>query len=144
MIESQRYWPAFCEAVGRPEWRDDPRFEDVIPRYRNSEGLCGLLQELFAERTLEEWQKALDAHRLIWSPVKTLSEGLRDEQARATGVFAPVDHPVAGTYDTVTAPIRLSDHALDAPRPAPALGADAHDILAEAGLSEAEIDAALG
>jgi crotonobetainyl-CoA:carnitine CoA-transferase CaiB-like acyl-CoA transferase len=144
MIEAQRYWPAFCEAVGRPEWRDDPRFEDVIPRYRNSEGLCGLLQELFADRTLEEWQKALDAHRLIWSPVKTLSEGLRDEQARATGVFAPVDHPVAGTYDTVTAPIRLSDHALDAPRPAPALGADAHDILAEAGLSDAEIDAALG
>jgi len=143
MIESQRYWPTFCEAVGHPEWRGDPRFEDVIPRYRNSEVLCGLLQELFATRTLDEWQKALDAHRLIWSPVKTLSEGLRDEQARATGVFARVDHPVAGAYDTVTAPIRLSGHATETPRPAPALGADARDVLAEAGLSDAEIDAAL-
>ena len=96
----------------------------------------------FAERTLAEWQGALDAHRLIWSPVKTLPEALRDEQARVTGVFGAVEHPVAGTYDTVTAPVRLSGHAMPG-RPAPALGADGRDVLREAGLSEAEIDAAL-
>lgn len=143
MIESQRYWPAFCEAVGRPEWVADPRFEDAIPRYRNSEALCALLAELFAERSLAEWQAALDAQRLIWSPVKTLSEALRDEQARANGVFAEVEHPVAGRYETVTAPIRLSGHAMEGAVPAPALGADGRALLREAGLSEAEIEAAL-
>ncbi|MGH0030346.1 MAG: CaiB/BaiF CoA transferase family protein [Myxococcota bacterium] len=142
MIESQRYWPTFCKAIGRPEWVDDPRFEDAIPRYRNGEELCGLLAGLFAERTLAEWQETLDAHRLIWSPVKTLSEALRDEQARVMGMFEELDHPVAGRYETVAAPIRLSGHAMPG-RPAPALGADGRDVLRDAGLSEAEIDAAI-
>ena len=66
-----------------------------------------------------------------------------DEQARHTGVFTEVDHPVAGRYETVAAPIRLSAHAMPGGRPAPALGADARDVLAEAGLSPDEIAAAL-
>lgn len=144
MIESQRYWADFCAAIGREELRDDPRFEDTIPRYRNSGALCAALAEHFASRTLAEWERALDARRLIWSPVRTLSEALRDEQARATGVFASVDHPVAGTFETVTAPIRLSAHPMPGGRPAPALGADGEAILSEAGLSAEEIEDALG
>jgi crotonobetainyl-CoA:carnitine CoA-transferase CaiB-like acyl-CoA transferase len=143
MIESQRYWADFCEAIGRDDLPADPRFEDAIPRYRNSDVLCALLAEHFAKRTLAEWETALDAKRLIWSPVRTLSEALHDEQARATGVFTSVDHPVAGTYDTVAAPIRLSGHAMPGGRPAPALGADAEAVLANAGLSPEEIREAL-
>lgn len=143
MIESDRYWPDFCEAVGHPEWRDDPRFGGAIPRYRNAELLCGMLMELFAQRSLAEWEQALEQRRLIWSPVRTLSEALRDEQARTNGVFATVEHPVAGSYETVTAPVRLSGHDLSGARPAPALGADNQAILAEAGLSADEIAEAL-
>ena len=144
MIESQRYWADFCAAISREELRDDPRFADAIPRYRNSEALCGALAEHFATRTLAEWEVALDAKRLIWSPVRTLSEALYDEQARANGVFAPVDHPVAGRYETVTAPIRLSAHPMPGARSAPALGADGEQILAEVGMTAEEIREALG
>ena len=144
MIESQRYWADFCAAIGREELRDDPRFDDVIPRYRNSEALCAALAEHFASRTLAEWERALDSRRLIWSPVRTLSEALRDEQARANGVFAAVDHPVAGSFETVTAPIRLSAHPMPGGRPAPALGGDGQAILSAAGLSAQEIEDALG
>ena len=144
MIESQRYWPDFCAAIDREDLRDDPRFEDTIPRYRNSEALCATLAELFASRLLAEWERVLETRRLIWSPVRTLSEALRDEQARANGVFASVDHPVAGTFETVTAPIRLSAHPMPGARPAPALGSDSEAILSEAGLSANEIKAALG
>ncbi len=144
MIDSERYWPDFCEAVGHPEWRDDPRFDGAIPRYRNAEVLCAELKDLFAERTLVEWESALEARRLIWAPVRTLSEALRDEQARANGVFASVDHPVAGRYETVTAPVTLSGHAMPGDRPAPALGADGEAILREAGLAPEEIAEAMG
>ena len=76
--------------------------------------------------------------------IDTLSEALRDEQARTNGVFASVDHPVAGTFETVTAPIRLSAHPMPGGRPAPALGGDGEAILAEAGLPAQEIEDALG
>jgi len=76
--------------------------------------------------------------------VRTVKEALGDPQARATGVFSDVRHPVAGRYETVAPPVRLSDHPMRGERPAPALGADSEAVLRSAGLGEAEIAAALG
>lgn len=144
MIESDRYWPALCDAIGREALREDERFTDAVARYRNSEALCSLLALVFADRTLAEWEQHLSGRPLIWSPVRTVAEALQDPQARAAGVFTEVDHPVAGRYETVAPPVCLSAHAMRGERPAPALGADTEDVLRAAGLGEEEIAAALG
>ncbi len=144
MIESDRYWPALCEAIGREDVRADARFADAVARYRNAEALCALLAETFASRTLADWEQHLAGRPLIWSPVRTVAEAVDDPQARATGVFTEVDHPVAGRYETVAPPVRLSSHAMRGERPAPPLGADTEDALRDAGLGEEEIAAALG
>jgi crotonobetainyl-CoA:carnitine CoA-transferase CaiB-like acyl-CoA transferase len=144
MIESDRYWPAFCEAIGREALCGDTRFVDAVSRYRNAEDLCALLAETFAERSLAEWEQQLTGRPLIWSPVRTVKEALHDPQARATGVFTDVDHPVAGRYETVAPPVALSGYAMRGERPAPALGADTEAVLRSAGLAEDEIAAVLG
>ena len=64
-------------------------------------------------------------------------------QAEAAGAFQTVDHPKAGRFRTVAPPIVLSGHELRSGRCGPELGADSRDVLAEAGLSDEEIDAAL-
>lgn len=144
MIESERYWPALCDALERPAWRDDPRFAGPVARYRSAEVLCALLAGCFAERTLAEWEERLADRPIIWAPVRTVAEALEDPQARAIGVFEPVDHPVAGRYETVSPPVRLSAHRMAGDRPAPPLGADTDDVLARAGLRPEEIAAATG
>jgi len=144
MIESGRYWPALCEAVGRPEWQGDPRFAGPVERYRNAETLCALLAGRFAERTLAEWEAHLEGRPLIWAPVRTVAEALDDPQARATGVFTEVRHPVAGRYETVAPPVKLSAFPMAGERPAPALGHDTDAVLARAGLAPDEIAAATG
>lgn len=143
MIDSDRYWPALCRAIGRPELERDERFEGAIGRYRNAEVLVELLADVFAARTLAEWEPTLAAETLIWSPVRTVAEALEDPQARAAGVFQEVEHPVAGRYETVAPPVVLSKHPMRGERPAPALGADAGDILREAGLDAAAIEKAI-
>ncbi|MCG8588464.1 MAG: CoA transferase [Proteobacteria bacterium] len=143
MIESDRYWPALCRALERPEWLEDERFAGAVPRYRNSAALAERLAACFAEKTLAEWTAQLEGRGLIWAPVQTLEEAVRDPQARANGVFAVVSHPEAGEFETVAPPVRLSAHPMPANRPAPALGADAEAVLAEAGLGPDEIAAAL-
>ena len=144
MIESDRYWKAFVEAIGRPELEKDERFSGGVPRYQNRDALVQILDEIFAERSLEEWTKVLGQYRLIWAPALTLAEAVDDPSAAAYGSFPTVDHPVHGEFRTVAPPLHMSGHALAGTAPAPEIGADSRDVLREAGLSDDEITAILG
>lgn len=143
MIDSQRYWPALCRAIERPELERDERFANEVGRYRNSPELTALLAARFAEHTLADWQTRLAAHSLIWSPVQTLLEATRDPQVAEMQILAEVEHPEQPGIRTVAPPIHLSSHAMPGTRPAPALGAEGTAVLREAGCSAGEIEAAL-
>jgi crotonobetainyl-CoA:carnitine CoA-transferase CaiB-like acyl-CoA transferase len=143
MIESDRYWPELCRALGLEELAADERFAGAVARYRNSELLTGLLAARIGLHPLDEWCERLRGAQLIWSPVRTLAEAVADPQAEAAGIFQEIEHPVAGRFRTVSAPLRLSGFELRSARPAPALGADSRAVLAEAGLAAVEIEQAL-
>jgi crotonobetainyl-CoA:carnitine CoA-transferase CaiB-like acyl-CoA transferase len=143
MIESHRYWGAFVRAIGHPELESDVRFVGPVERYRENRALVGLLDEIFATRSLSEWQSILDDNDLIWAPMRELVETREDPQIRAMGYFATVDHPELGRFETVGPPLLMSEHPMPADRPAPALGADSEAVLREAGLDEEAIALAL-
>jgi crotonobetainyl-CoA:carnitine CoA-transferase CaiB-like acyl-CoA transferase len=144
MIESDRYWLRFCEAIDRMDLAKDERFDGAVARYHNTTTLVEALEQTFASRTLEEWRSILDRHGVIWAPTNTLGEAIRDRQARAAGVFQTVEHPTAATYETISPPLSLSAFEMKGERPAPALGADGAEILREVGLSDEEVKSILG
>jgi len=144
MIESPPYWGPFLKAIGRIDLESDPRFEGPVQRYRNSRELVAILDAVFAERSLDEWQACFADHRVIWAPVCRMLETLDDEQVREMGYFRPLEHPELGVIETVGPPLQMSGHPMPARRPAPALGADSIAVLQAAGLTEAEIDDVLG
>jgi crotonobetainyl-CoA:carnitine CoA-transferase CaiB-like acyl-CoA transferase len=140
MIDAERYWPPFCAAIGRPDLRDDPRFADPFERTANARALVAELEAVFRTRSLEEWRPLLDAAGLIWSPVHTVEEAIRDPQARALGYFPELEHGRAGRFETVGPPLRIEGVPLGARRAASDLHADAAEILREAGLAPDEIE----
>ncbi len=144
MIESDRYWPILCKALGLDTLAEEERFAGAASRYRNSEELTARLAERIGERTLDEWRTALSQYRLIWAPVLTLEEAVDESAAEAAGAFQTVVHPTAGSFRSLAAPLRMSGHDLRSDAAAPVLGGDSRAVLAEAGLSEPEIEAALG
>jgi crotonobetainyl-CoA:carnitine CoA-transferase CaiB-like acyl-CoA transferase len=144
MIESDRYWLRFCQALGIEDKKKDERFAGAVARYRNSAELVRILEEVLAARSIEEWRPILDDHDLIWAPANTLEEAVRDPQARSTGVFETVEHPTAGPFETVSPPLRLSAYEMKGDRPAPILGEESVAILRDAGLSPEEVEAILG
>ena len=144
MIDSQRYWPAFCRAIGQPALEHDERFHNEVGRYRNSIELTARIQAVFAAKSFSEWEAHLTTQPIIWSPVRTLLEATQDPQVAEMGVFADVDHPRVDGLRTVAPPIHLSEHPMDGRRPAPALGAEGEQILQEAGCGPEEISDAIG
>jgi len=139
MIESDRYWRTFTEAIGQPELAADERFASAVPRYQNSKELIQRLDEVFATRSLDEWTDALSGQRLIWAPVRTVAEAVADPQAEANGSFPTVAHPDWGEFRTVAPPLRMGGHDMPGTAPAPALGADTLAILTEAGVDDETI-----
>jgi crotonobetainyl-CoA:carnitine CoA-transferase CaiB-like acyl-CoA transferase len=143
MIEPDRYWPRLCKAIGRPELERDPRFEDGFARARNAQVLVQELEATFLTRTLDEWQSALDAAGLIWSRVNQLDEVIDDPQVRAMGYVYELEHPTAGSCETVGPPFRIEGVPIGTRRSASPADADARAVLREAGLADSEIDRVL-
>ncbi len=139
MIDADRYWADFCRAIGKPELEGDERFCDGFARVRNGGSLVEILDAIFAENTLEEWERRFAGRGLIWSPVRSVADVADDPQARELGYFCEVEHPEYGPFEIVGPPFRIEGTDLAPRGPAPAIGADAEAVLIEAGLPPAAI-----
>lgn len=52
---SRREWRSFCEAIGRPELADDPRFARNPDRIENRAALLDILEPILARRPAQYW-----------------------------------------------------------------------------------------
>ncbi|HMO54220.1 MAG TPA: CoA transferase, partial [Tepidiformaceae bacterium] len=73
-----RWWRPFCEAVGRLDLRDDPRFCQLPDHYEHRTELIGLLDELFAQKDQWEWVEFLAANGLPAAPVQDYAQIAQD------------------------------------------------------------------
>ncbi|HEU4384678.1 MAG TPA: CaiB/BaiF CoA-transferase family protein [Anaeromyxobacteraceae bacterium] len=128
-----KFFRAFCEAAGRPDLADR-QFDD------GGRGPRAELEALFASRTRDEWTRLGEAHDCCLSPVLEGDEPARDPQLVARGMFLSVETPWEGRLmASLRTPVRLAG-AEQSPRPAPRLGADGAQVLAEAGFGQSEIE----
>ncbi|HEY6420598.1 MAG TPA: CoA transferase, partial [Candidatus Binataceae bacterium] len=139
MVQADRYWKQFCASLGRPEWQNDPRFAEAALRARNGAELTAEVDAVVATRTSAEWAPIFDRHELIWAPVNTDAEVLRDPQAEAIGAFAAVDHPNIPNCRVVASPVEFGGVEPHPHRAAPELGRHTEEVALEVGMSWEEI-----
>jgi len=130
-LEPERHWPALCRAVGRPEWRDDPRFADARSRAVNSTELIAALDEIFATRPLDEWADVFAGEPdFFWSPINTLEDVVADEQFHAAGGIVDVPDGEAAV-PMVATPADFHGTPWAPRSAAPELGQHTEEVLAE-------------
>ncbi len=134
-----KYWPALCRAVNRADLIDDPRFADASARAANSPDLIEIFDQIFAGESRDEWVKRLQSHKLLFVPVRRVSELQNDPQALANGYVVPFDHPAVGQVNFPGFPIHFSASKADTRNPAPAQGEHTEIVLREAGYTDEEI-----
>ncbi len=79
-----KFWELLCDAIGRPELRDDPRFADFAARDANRDELLPILEEAFAART---------SARMARRPRTRRHPGLRDQRRRRRARRPPGRRP---------------------------------------------------
>jgi crotonobetainyl-CoA:carnitine CoA-transferase CaiB-like acyl-CoA transferase len=145
---------SFCAVVGLPGLTEDPRFATTASRSANRAGLNELIAARLRTRTTAEWVEALNAAGVPCGPVYRMDEVFADPQVRHLGMTQPVEHPVLGRLDIPRNAVRMSAGASGnngAPgggatygpptvrTASPEAGAHTDEVLAELGLTAAEI-----
>ena len=137
------HWVKFCELTGHPELATDPRFLTLADRVRNIDATNQTTARIIATRTTPEWLKVFDDSGIPHIVVNTL-EGLADDpHLVATGFWKFMDHPSEGRLRMASFPVNFASTPADIRRPAPRLGEHTAQLLREAGLDEATIEALL-
>lgn len=132
MLHSERYWPGFCEAIGRKDLLDDPRFADADARAANRRACIEELAAEFAKRPLSEWVDMLGRQRGQWTVVQTVSELNDDRQALENGYLQVVDWGDGRRLTLAPAPVQF-DELSPLLKRAPEFGEHTEEVLLELG-----------
>jgi len=130
MLQADRYWPTFCEAIGHPELATDERFAEMMTRARNAEACIEILDRRFAEKPRDEWVDLLQkAGDLIVTRVNDIQHLPDDPQMRANGYIQEVPHPQFGKADMIGHPVSFSETPAQIKRSAPEFGEHTEQVL---------------
>jgi crotonobetainyl-CoA:carnitine CoA-transferase CaiB-like acyl-CoA transferase len=133
----EKFFQALVQVIGTPELAQDPRFSTFAARHQYRVDLIALLSQRFLERTTADWLDALRG-QVPCAPVRELSQALEAEDLEERGMLASYEHPQLGAVSSVGLPLRVSGFT-PSYRAAPALGADAADLLVELGYDESAL-----
>ncbi|MEN9830388.1 MAG: hypothetical protein RLZZ409_1126 [Pseudomonadota bacterium] len=134
---NQANWERIADALGHPEWRQDPRFVTNTDRMTHREELTAEIERVTRLKSVAHWQAIFDAAGVPAGPVHSVEQALTHEQTLARHMVVTSEHPKAGPVRGVGNPIKFSSHPSGpTSAPAPMLGQHAFEVLSEFGYSE--------
>ena len=124
-------WAALVQAGGLDDLVGDPRLT-TRSLWREPGFGYATLSRVLASRTTAEWLTFCAEHGIPAAPAARLDDVIAQ--------LPEAEHPLAGGYKVIPPPTRFSATPTSVRRPAALPGQHTRDVLAEAGLTEPEID----
>jgi crotonobetainyl-CoA:carnitine CoA-transferase CaiB-like acyl-CoA transferase len=128
--QSDRFWPAFCEAMGLQNIEKDPKYKDAKARRDNFIELTQTLEKTFITRPRKEWLALLESkgQGMAFSPIRDLGELPDDPQVMLNNYITEVDHPSLGKIKTVGFPMKFSKTPAQVNSCAPVFGQHTEEV----------------
>jgi crotonobetainyl-CoA:carnitine CoA-transferase CaiB-like acyl-CoA transferase len=139
MCMTEKFWQALLGVLGREDLAGDPLYADAGARRVHRDALTVALDAEFAQHTTRHWLSRLQG-LLPAAPVYDLPQALDNPFAKSIGMVRDLPHPARPDFRVLANPIKLDGERLPSRR-GPALGEHTDEILGQAGLTAAEIEA---
>ena len=129
-----------CEALGRPELAEDPRFATRDARLQNADAQRSEFAVTLKTMSTSDALSALEAADVPCARVISREEVFDDPQVLHNDIIISETHPTAGPIKTVKPPAKFSGTPTALTRHSPGKGEHTDEILAQLGFSQSEID----
>ena len=148
---NESLWARFCDAIGMPELKSDPRFTLNADRTANHAELEPILNHHFAARPRDHWLKLLGEAGVPCAPIANVAEVTRNPQLAARQMILHAEHPDFDGLIVPGSPLKTAGKAAGTSAGpsavpntrAPALGEHTERVLSEVAGYDAEKIAAL-
>jgi len=134
-IASEKTFQGLMNAIGHPEWVDDPRFAAYADRRNNWAELMDGVEAWSRTVTSEQCLAALNKEGVPSSAYRTVAEALADPQIAHRQSLAEVEDG-GGTFKVLNLPFRMSGARVAAGRRLSGLGEHTSALCNEVGLAE--------
>ena len=120
-----------AEALDRPAWIDDPRYQTNDLRNQHVDALKDEMEAVLTTGTTAHWIGVLDEFGVPAGPINNIEQAATHPQVLARNMIVNVDDPVTGPMKIAGNPVKISGFEDPATRrPAPNLDQDRDRILA--------------
>ena len=93
----QHHWHRVCNALGRPDWLEDPRFTTRHERGRNGEEINQAMRSLLADMEMKDAIAHFTQHDVVAAPVNSIAQAAQDPHPWERRAMVEVPDFLAGS-----------------------------------------------
>ncbi len=132
-VLNDRLFVTFCQVIGEPDLATDKRFASDTLRRQNEPALAAHIEAWADSYLAAETVQQLSDVGIPAAEIQSVTQAWASQQALDRGLASDVNHPLLGRLRVPEQPVHFSGAARAGRKAAPALNADAADILASIG-----------
>ena len=143
-LTSDNHWRRFCHHFDRSDMLDNPKYSNNQLRVKERPVIRAMVAECVGTLTMPELTKLFDEIGIPFAPVAKPGDLFEDLHLNAGGRMLDVAFKDGVHAKIPRIPREVGAHDFGLRRQAPTIGQHSVEILEEAGLSKAEVDALRG
>ncbi|KAK3486122.1 CoA-transferase family III domain-containing protein [Neurospora hispaniola] len=137
---NDRLFGILCDGLGRPEWKDDPKYKINAQRVANRVELEAEIEKITKTKTTQEWLDVFEGKGLPYAAINDILTTLTHEHTLARNMVVEVEHEECGPIKMVNSPVKYSETTPTIKSPPPTLGQHTDEVLRNhVGLSDEKI-----
>jgi formyl-CoA transferase len=139
-IAGETIWKRFTQAIGKPEWAEDPDYENNAARLVHRDQLNAEIEAITASRSSREWIELLTGNGVPCGEIYKINEVFADPQVKHLGIAQEAQTVPFGKTQLVGQPIVMTRTPSRIVQHPPERSEHTGEILAELGYDEDSLD----